>query len=259
MKAIVIAAGRGSRLGHLTDLTPKCLLPVGGTTILGTILSALRAIGVTAVTGTVGYRADDIAPFLDETVMNAAWSETNVLGSFLAARSVIESCANASHDLVVTYSDAAVDQAFFVPLSRTDGDLVLLCDAEWRPRYEGRTAHPITEAELVRTKADRYLMGGKPQSDDDLSTPDDETLVEFTGSFFMSPRGCQAILEIADDLLESTMPESRRREYLQRAYLTDLFNAAVRMGIDVSIAQATAWWHEVDTPQDLERARLHLG
>lgn len=59
-KAVVLAAGFGSRLRPLTDLRPKPLVEVNGTPILHNALRNLEAIGVKDVTIVVGYRKDAI-------------------------------------------------------------------------------------------------------------------------------------------------------------------------------------------------------
>ncbi|MEX1250427.1 MAG: phosphocholine cytidylyltransferase family protein [Hyphomonas sp.] len=55
MKAILLSAGRGSRLLPLTESMPKCLLPVQGTTLLGYQLDTLEAAGIRDVTVVTGY------------------------------------------------------------------------------------------------------------------------------------------------------------------------------------------------------------
>lgn len=57
MKAIILSAGQGSRLLPLTEDTPKCLLDLGGVTILGSQLQALKAGGVTEAVVVTGFRA----------------------------------------------------------------------------------------------------------------------------------------------------------------------------------------------------------
>lgn len=59
-RAVILAAGSGSRLRPFTDLRPKPLVEVNGTPILHNALRNLDAIGVTEVTIVVGYRKDAI-------------------------------------------------------------------------------------------------------------------------------------------------------------------------------------------------------
>ena len=55
MKAILLSAGRGSRLLPLTESLPKCLLPVQDTTLLGYQLDVLQAAGIREVTVVTGF------------------------------------------------------------------------------------------------------------------------------------------------------------------------------------------------------------
>ena len=54
-RAVILAAGRGSRLAPLTDRVPKPLVPVNGTPIITTILDALNAAGISSITIVRGY------------------------------------------------------------------------------------------------------------------------------------------------------------------------------------------------------------
>ncbi len=62
MKAIIVAAGRGRRLGTETDAIPKCMVKVAGRAILHHQLDALAAAGVDDFVVVRGYRGDLIAP-----------------------------------------------------------------------------------------------------------------------------------------------------------------------------------------------------
>jgi len=57
MHAIILAAGRGSRLMPLTLDLPKCLLPIGNTTVLGMQLDTLFAQGVKSATIITGFNS----------------------------------------------------------------------------------------------------------------------------------------------------------------------------------------------------------
>ncbi|MEO7095848.1 MAG: NTP transferase domain-containing protein, partial [Polyangiales bacterium] len=55
-RAILIAAGRGKRLGTHTDEIPKCMVQVGERTILGWVWAALSAAGVDELVVIRGYK-----------------------------------------------------------------------------------------------------------------------------------------------------------------------------------------------------------
>ena len=60
MKAVILAAGKGTRMGDLTDETPKPMLPVEGRPILEHIISGLQASGITEFCVITGWKAEVI-------------------------------------------------------------------------------------------------------------------------------------------------------------------------------------------------------
>ena len=64
MKGVILAAGMAKRLRPLTDDRPKCLLEVGGKTLLQRTVDAMMAAGVTEFVVVTGYRTDMICDFL---------------------------------------------------------------------------------------------------------------------------------------------------------------------------------------------------
>ncbi len=65
MQAIILSAGRGSRLLPLTTDLPKCLLPIGMTTVLGMQLDTLFKHGITKATIVTGFNAHLVKDELD--------------------------------------------------------------------------------------------------------------------------------------------------------------------------------------------------
>ena len=55
MKAIILSAGQGSRLGHLTDNRPKCLIEFNGRTLLDRQLDTLAVNGVEEAVVVTGF------------------------------------------------------------------------------------------------------------------------------------------------------------------------------------------------------------
>lgn len=96
MKAIILAAGRGSRLAPYTNHIPKCLLDIGGVTILEHQLNHIRYCGITEVAVVVGFGFDKVENFLRsydglgikiKTLYNPFYQTTNSLISLCIARS----------------------------------------------------------------------------------------------------------------------------------------------------------------------------
>ena len=66
MKALVFAAGLGTRLKPLTDTMPKALVPVGGKPLLCHVISRLKDAGIDDVVVNVHHFADQIINYLKE-------------------------------------------------------------------------------------------------------------------------------------------------------------------------------------------------
>ncbi len=60
-QAVILAAGRGTRLGNeYTKGLPKCLLELGGQTLLRHQIAALQAVGVRGIVVVTGYRKEQV-------------------------------------------------------------------------------------------------------------------------------------------------------------------------------------------------------
>jgi 1L-myo-inositol 1-phosphate cytidylyltransferase len=70
MKAVIIAAGFGSRLWDLSNQVPKTLLPYAGGSILSTIIMQLKLAGITEIAIVVGYNQYYIRDYISKNDMN---------------------------------------------------------------------------------------------------------------------------------------------------------------------------------------------
>ena len=90
MKAIILAGGRGSRLGKLTDSLPKVLMEMDGTTIIERQIKILNKIGIADITLVTGYGADLIKKKLSaynvNLIQNEKYSTTDTLYAFWLAK-----------------------------------------------------------------------------------------------------------------------------------------------------------------------------
>ena len=98
MKAIILAAGRGSRLLPLTETLPKCLLPVAGTTVLSLQLDTLEGAGVDEVVVITGFMAGSVeaeiqgrtGPMKVQTLFNPFYQVADNLASCWMARDFMD-------------------------------------------------------------------------------------------------------------------------------------------------------------------------
>lgn len=113
MKAIILSAGQGSRLGALTSERPKCLIDFNGRTLLDRQLDTLAANGVDDVTVVTGFRDDAIEEALAKrtggptvtTIYNPFYKVADNLGSLYVAREAI------AGDVLVWNGDTLVSDA----------------------------------------------------------------------------------------------------------------------------------------------------
>ena len=168
MKAIILSAGQGSRLGHLTDDRPKCLIEFGGRSLLDRQLDALAANGITQAVVVTGFRDDQIEAVLARrsggpevrTVFNPFFKVADNLGSlFIAREELAGDCLVWNGDTLV--SDAlmarvvgnAGQDGICVTIDRKDGydddDMKVITDPDGRLRAIGKRIAEGVNAESI--------------------------------------------------------------------------------------------------------------
>jgi mannose-1-phosphate guanylyltransferase len=129
MKAFLLAAGLGRRLGELTRHTPKCLLPIGGRPLLDYWFDALEAARVEEVLVNLHHHADTVQAYLDAKVTPIrirTLREPELLGSAGTIRTAWDFVAD-ERDFFIVYADnfARVDLGRLARFHGQHGDSVL--------------------------------------------------------------------------------------------------------------------------------------
>lgn len=242
MKAIIIGAGRGSRLRHLTDEIPKTLVPILGRPMLDSILDALARGGLRPpnVVFICGYRAETIQeryPDL-EYVENRGWESNNILASLLCAR---EKLANG---FVSTYADIVYRPEIVEALMASPHDITLACDTAWRRRYVGRSQHPETDAEKLRAEGDRVVELSR-------RIPSERASGEFIGVMKASPAGAARLVRAFDEAASTFAGrEFREGRSFEKAYLIDLLQHMLEKGETMHRVDTDGGYMEIDTLED---------
>lgn len=250
MKAIIVAAGMGRRLGpHTADL-PKCLVKVGDKSILERQIDALAAAGVHEINVVRGYLGDRIALPGIATFDNPRYRENNILESLFYAEAAMEG------GFVFSYSDIVYDGTVTRALCAASGDYRLVIDRGWQRAYAGRRDHPVAEAELTRVQDGQVRRVGKG-----LVSPADSA-GEFIGLAYFSAAAA-ATMRTEYAALRGRFaapgagPFGSARKF-EQAYLTDLLNHLLDRGEPMRPVFIDGHWREIDTVEDLERVRQEI-
>ena len=253
MKSIIIAAGPCKRLRPLTDELPKCMLKINGKTIIENIIELFRKNRINDISIIKGYKKEKI-DFPDVTYFeNTDFWNNNILHSLMFARAKLEEAIKTGEDVVVTYSDIWYHDDVVKALVESKEAIASIVDTDWHGYYDGRTDHPIEEAENVMIdESKRMLKIGKHIFTHD--TPKDKQ-GEFIGLWKFTPEGIKIFLKHFDRLsstLKMTEPYQNTKEW-QKSYITDIFQEMIDQGENLYCVLIKKNWAEFDTVQDFKR------
>ncbi len=252
MQAILIAAGMGSRLSPYTDDRPKCMVEVAGRPMVRRALDALRGAGCDRFTIIRGYRGDVLMQALKDEpgvrfVENADFRRNNILLSLMHAE------GSMADGFLCSYADILFRPEVAQALADHPRDLSLVVDPFWAEAYEGRSDHPVPEAELCAVSGpdDRVTRVGK------RAVPPEQALGEFTGLWKASPAAASELRALYHRRLAELGLDAPygRAPRLQVAYLTDLLNDLIDQGFPLHALRIKTprSYREIDTVQDLQR------
>jgi choline kinase len=257
-KAIIIAAGRGRRLMPYTDQMPKCLVPVAGRSILHWQLAAFRAAGIEEIVIIRGYlghvleaRASELGPGV-RFVDNPAFESNNILLSLFHAHAELD------QPVLITYSDIVFTPEVVRTLLDQPGDICLTIDRDFALIYDGRTEHPLAEAEVAAVdERGQVVRVGK------RALPAGEAFGEFIGLARLSALGVRWLTGAWSDLCARYRGREeqpfQRADAFRNAYLTDLWQHLIDTGHPLTAHAIRGAWREIDTVQDLQRADSLIG
>jgi choline kinase len=232
MKAIILAAGRGSRMGALTDERPKCLAEVKGVPLVEHQLSALRKGGVSSVGIVTGYKSDLLQSYGDKRFHNPRWSQTNMVASLLCAKEwLLES------NCIISYSDIYYQPDIISKLieSNESEDVLISYDPDWLSLWSKRFDNPLDDAESFNLDDEGYVkeIGQKVGS-----------LEQIKGQYM-------GLIVFTSGLWQKWSSEIESLG-VDNLYMTDLLQTLIEKGVRVKAVANTEPWFEVDNAHDLE-------
>jgi choline kinase len=238
MRAIILAAGRGSRLEGMTDAQPKCLVKLGGHPLLHWQVAALRGAGIEQIAVVTGYKSEILEAEGMPTHHNDDWQNTQMVASMLCARDLMD------EPVIVSYSDIVYSANAVRTLMDAPADLGIAFDRDWASQWQERFDDPLSDAESFRTDGSGYLteIGARVAS---LSEPEGQ----FMGLMKFSPTSLRWI----DTIMGSDNDLKRKMD------MTAMCSRLIASGKTLTAVDVTGWWCEVDTQKDLEVAQAMVA
>jgi L-glutamine-phosphate cytidylyltransferase len=230
MRAVILAAGLGSRMLPHTESRPKCLLKIGGHSILEYQLAALRQCGISDIVIVLGHQGDKIRAHLNVPVTfihNPEYASTGSSYSLWLTRDLIG-----------------------------DGFLYINSDLVFHPRMlDALLASPHPDAIVVDRTVN--LAGDMQKANMDgarilrmsKNMPEGLAAAEVVGPAKFSPEGARHIVTCLDALVA-------RGERSRWAY--EAFGEVARDRMFMGVDNPGCIWAEVDTPTDLIEASQRI-
>lgn len=233
MRAVILAAGRGTRLNGSDSGDPKCLLRIGATTLIERQIRQLRAAGIEDIAVVVGCRSDRVRHILGGSVQfveNARFAQTNSLYSLWLARPLL-----------------------------LDGFVVLNCDVLFHARilWDLVTAR-CEDGAVVAYRGDDETMGAEEMKvrvrrgcvvDFSKEMRPADADGENVGLLKFGRSGARRLVEHLDRLVAN----GHTRDWAPRAFSAFAEERALH-----AIATRGYPWIEIDFPADYERAKAEV-
>ena len=228
-QAVILAAGRGLRLGSPSNGQPKCLLEVGGKTLVEHQLDVLHGAGIENIAIVVGYRADLVRSVAGEDccyITNQRYAETNSLYSLWLAREWI------SGAFVLTNGDVLAHPEIYRRVMAVDGTSLAFDSSSGDDREHMKVS--FSNGRLRSISKD---------------VPADQTQGENVGILKFERSAAELLLDEASALIAADSPMS-----WAPAAVGQIADRVPISGVDV----AGMPWIEIDFPDDLAFARENI-
>ncbi len=232
--ALVLAAGRGSRMKNLTDTLPKHMLPVAGKPLLERLITGLRNAGLTRLIIITGYLHEVIEDYFkdgSDLGVNITYIHQPVLNGTGSAVRLAEA-AISTEPFLLTFGDILAGSETYLSLVRDyeDNPCDVLMALNW-------VDDPYTGAAVYLDDTDRVVkVVEKPE------IGQSDTNWNQSGIFIFSP--------IIFDYT-SRLNLSQRREY----ELTEAVNLMLKDGRSIRGHRMFGAWCDVGRPEDIRKAR----
>ena len=248
MKAIILAAGMGTRLGNHTENIPKAMLPVRGEALIQRQMAILRRVGLEDIVVVTGYKKGAIDFPGVRYYHNPDYAATNMVESLMCARPEFNT------DILVLYSDILFTPEHLRTIAAITEDFAVLVDKNWREYWKMRYGAVEHDMESLEINEDGEII--------DIGRPAEHSLqidYRYVGINKFSRKGIKEMLALYDRKAGQASAWSQSGKEFRQGYLTDLIQEIIIDGNKVKAVVIENGWLEFDTTNDYEQIELEDG
>ena len=245
MKAIILAAGMGTRLGKYTENLPKGMLNFIGKSLIERQVEALRSCGIKEIIIVRGYMPDKIQISNVRYYMNEDYNSTNMVVSLFCAEQEF------NDDILVCYADILYEKRVIKKVLESKADIGVVADDSYWEYWKARLDNPEEDIESFVIKDDKIIEIGVPRCSLDKAK------VRYLGLIKFSKKGIEALKKIFYEnkklYWNKNLPWLNSKSF-KKAYMTDILQALINSGYKLEPIIISHGWIEFDTMEDYERA-----
>ena len=242
MKAIILAAGKGTRLNKYTQELPKGMLHIFGKPLIQHQVDTYLRNGITDITIVKGYCSEKIDIPGTKSYFNPLYAETNMVESLFYAENEIFG------DVIISYSDVLFEDKTLQTVMKSKNDIGVLIDKDWKDYWKARYGKVDFDTESLRINSSGkiYELG--------ISDP---PLNEIDGRYV----GMIRLSEKGSEIFKSTYNKGKKEFYgkpwlnnrfFEKIFMTDFLQEIINQNNSVFPIEITRGWLEFDTNEDYE-------
>ena len=247
MKTILLAAGSGKRLGTLTKDTPKALIDINGQSLLERQIFALRKNEIDDIIVVTGPNRDKFKIPNVKYIHDIDYSNHDVLGTMMSVEEFMDD------DVIISYTDIVFDEKIINSMKLSNQEINIAVEMDWEKAYVGRTEHPLEQAANVLINDKSVLKIG--HQTETFGTFEKNNLGEFLGILKLSKSGIKIFKNEYSKLINNHKDNFHEAKSIQTGYITDMLQELINLQYLVNPVIINGKWCEIDTLQDLERAK----